>query len=86
MDLDAQYVINLVFVALGGLGRWVLNNVRQSISDLQVQDAALTEKVQRIEVIVVGEYVKREEMERMTSAIFTKLDRIEQKIDSKVDK
>ena len=86
MDLDAQYVINLLFVALGGLGGWVLNNVRQSISDLQIQDAALTEKVQRIEVIVVGEYVKREEMDRMTSAIFTKLDRIEQKIDSKVDK
>ena len=86
MDLDAQYVINLLFVALGGLGGWVLNNVRQSISDLQVQDAALTEKVQRIEVIVVGEYVKRDEMERMSAAIFTKLDRIEQKIDSKVDK
>ena len=86
MDLDAQYVINLLFAALGALGGWVLNNVRQSISDLQVQDTALTEKVQRIEVIVVGEYVKREEMERMTSAISTKLDRIEQKIDSKADK
>ena len=86
MDLDAQYVINLLFVALGGLGGWVLNNVRQSISDLQIQDTALTEKVQRIEVIVVGEYVKRDEMERMSGAIFTKLDRIEQKIDSKVDK
>ena len=86
MDLDPQHIINALFGAVGGLGGWVLNNLRQSISDLQIQDSALADKVQRIEILVAGTYVKREEMERMTSAIFTKLDRIEQKIDSKVDK
>jgi len=86
MELDPQHIINLLFSALGGLGGWVLNNVRQSISDLQIQDIALTDKVQRIEVLVAGTYVKRSELETMSGAIFAKLDRIEQKIDSKADK
>lgn len=84
--MDAQTAINIAIGLLGTLGGWVLNNLRDSISTLHKQDADLTEKVQAIEVLVVGNYVKRDDLDKMSGAIFAKLDRIEAKIDGKVDK
>jgi len=46
----------------------------------------LAAKVQTIEVLVAGSYVKRDDLDKLTHAIFVKLDKIEDKIDSKVDK
>ena len=42
--------------------------------------------MQKIEVLVVGDYVKRTEMDSLGAAIFAKLDRIENKLDKKADK
>lgn len=64
----------------------MLNNISNSIRTLQEQDIHLAEKVQDIEVLVAGAYVKRDEMQEMTKAIFKKLDRIESKLDLKADK
>jgi len=84
--VDAQTIINIMAGAIGILFGWVLNNVRQSVMQLQQQDQSLADKVQRIEVLVAGEYVKRDDMDKLTAAIFTKLDRIESKLDGKADK
>jgi hypothetical protein len=35
---------------------------------------------------VAGSYVKRDDMDKLTTALFTKLDKIEAKIDQKADK
>jgi hypothetical protein len=37
-------------------------------------------------VLVAGEYATREDFKSLSNAIFTKLDRIEDKLDAKVDK
>jgi len=58
----------------------------ESLKDLQVADKELVNKVARIEVLVAGEYVKKNDFQDFTKAIFMKLDRIEDKVDSKVDK
>ncbi len=39
-----------------------------------------------IEVLVAGDYVKKDEYSAMMNAIFAKLDRIEDKLDKKADK
>lgn len=57
-----------------------------SLADLRSADSRLTEKVQSIEVLVAGNYVRREDLDKMTDALFKKLDRIENKVDGKVDK
>lgn len=58
----------------------------QSLKELQAQDSKLADKVGNIEVLVAGQYVKRDDMNRDIMAIFAKLDRIEDKIDKKADK
>lgn len=86
MDLEPQAIINALFAVIGGLGGWVLNNLRRAIEGLRAEDSALAAKVQAIEVLVAGDYVRRDEMDRFAERLFSKLDRIEQKVDGKADK
>lgn len=57
-----------------------------ALRDLQKSDTKLAEKVSSIEVLVAGNYVKKEDFDKLGEAIFKKLDRIEDKLSEKVDK
>lgn len=84
--MDLQLAFNLAVGICGFLGGWILKHLYETIHDLQIVDAQLTDKVQAIEVLVAGQYVKRDDLERNINAIFAKLDRIEAKLDLKADK
>ena len=84
--MDTQTAFNIVLSLVAFLGGWVLNSLRDSIRALQKTDSELADKVQRIEVLVAGTYVKRDDMDKLGTALFQKLDRIELKLDGKVDK
>ena len=84
--MDAQTFINIAIGLVGTLGGWVLNSLKGSIEALQSADSSLAAKVQEIEVLVAGHYVKRDDLDKLSHALFTKLDRIEVKIDGKADK
>lgn len=80
--MDTQSAFNIVLSLVAFLGGWVLNSLRDNIRSLQVTDNELADKVQHIEVLVAGKYVTRDDLQ----ALFSKLDRIELKLDKKVDK
>jgi len=84
--MDAQTAFNILLGLVAFLGGWVLNSLRESIKSLQKSDSELADKVQKIEVLVAGQYVKRDDMEKMSSAIFIKLDKIYDLLDKKADK
>lgn len=81
-----QVVVNWILGGVGGLMGFILSAVWQSVKDLQVADVTLAEKVQSIEVLVAGSYVKRDDLDKLTVALFAKLDKIETKLDCKADK
>ena len=81
-----QTIVNWLLAGFGGLIGFLLNAVWQAVKDLQKADKDLTAKVAEIEVLVAGAYVKKDDLEKLSSAIFAKLDRIEDKLDGKVDK
>lgn len=83
---DYQTGFNIALSLAAFLGGWILNSVRESVKSLHDSDAVLTDKVQAIEVLVAGQYVKRDDLEKHIAAIFLKLDRIETKLDAKADK
>ena len=84
--MEAQTFINIAIGLVGALGGWVLNNLKTSIDELRTADSALADKVQHIEVLVAGTYVKRDDMEKLGNALFAKLDKIDAKLDGKADK
>lgn len=65
---------------------FLLNAVWQAVKDLQSADKQRVEKVSQIEVLVAGAYVRKDEFMSHITALFAKLDKIEDKIDTKKDK
>lgn len=88
--MDDQQVFNIVMSIsiglIGAMGGWLMRIMWQSLRDLKEGDSKLADKVGKIEVLVAGQYAKREDVDRMSSALFSKLDRIEDKLDGKADK
>lgn len=74
--------IGLISAMLG----WWLNNVWTSLKELQEADRELAEKVASIEVLVAGQYVTRDEFNTVLNQVFTKLDRIIEKLNEKADR
>ncbi len=81
-----QTVFNIAIAISGGLGGWWLKTMWNSLRDLQKADQKLAEKVAAIEILVAGQYVRKDDLDRLSDAIFKKLDKIEDKLDGKADK
>lgn len=72
-------ILNLI---LGGF----IKAMWDSYKELKKTDSELAEKVNQIEVLVAGQYVKRDDFDRIANQIFSKLDKISDKIDKKADR
>ena len=82
----SQEIFNWVLSGLGMLLGFVVKAMWDAVKDLQASDKDLADKVSKIEVLVAGEYVKKDEFNSIMLRIFEKLDHIENKIDGKADK
>ena len=83
---ELQVFFNIAITLIGFLGGWVLNSLKTSIEHLQAADKSLTEKVQAVEVLVAGHYVRRDDFDKISAEMFRKLDKIYDKLDGKADK
>lgn len=81
-----QTIINWLLAGFGGLIGFLLKGLWQAVKDLQAADKALAEKVGGIEILVAGDYVRRDDFQHTVEALFKKLDKIEDKLDKKADK
>ena len=81
-----QDLINAIIGIVGAGAGWWMKTMWESLHELQRADTSLVEKVGAIEVLVAGQYVRRDEVEKLFSAVFVKLDRIEDKLSGKADK
>lgn len=81
-----QTLVNWLLAGFGGLIGFLLNVVWQAVKDLQKADKVLADRVGEIEVLVAGSYITKTDFTSVTDAIFRKLDRIEDKLNKKVDK
>ena len=92
-----QTLINYIMAALAAAIGFILRVIWEGLRDLQRADLEIAGRVNQIQLLVAGEYVKKEDLERSASlqrdyfektvvAIFVKLDKIESKLDGKVDR
>ena len=84
--MDSQTIINTAIALVGFLGGWILKVIWEGVKDLQVVDKLLTEKVNTIEILIAGNYMSKQDFDKIAAAIFAKLDKIDDKLDRKVDK
>ena len=81
-----QMIINWLLAGFSALVGFLLNAVWQAVKDLQAADKVLADKVGSIEVLVAGDYLRRDDFTHMIETLFKKLDKIEDKLDKKADK
>ena len=81
-----QTIVDWLLAGFGALLGFLLNAVWKAVKDLQKSDKEIVEKVNQIEVLVAGAYVKKHDFMSHMAALFAKLDKIEDKIDKKADK
>jgi len=81
-----QNIINWAVAGFGALGGFVLKSVWDAVKDLQFADRRITDKLASIEVLIVGDYIKKEEFNTISNIIFIKLDKIMDKLEAKADK
>jgi hypothetical protein len=74
-----QQVFNIAIALVGALGGWWMKAMWDGLKDMSSQ-------VTNLQVMVAGQYVRREEFDKSMDSIISKLERIEDKIDKKVDK
>ena len=84
--MDNQQLFNVLFAIVGVLGGWWMKAMWEAVKSLEQADKQLANQVGELRVLVAGGYVKTEALDSLSKAIFTKLDRIEDKLDSKADK
>lgn len=82
----SQDIINWLLGGFGALIGFLLNAVWQAVKDLQAADKEIATKVSEIEVLVAGDCIKKDDFQNSIEALFKKLDKIEDKLDRKVDK
>lgn len=81
-----QTIINWLLGGFGAVLGFLLNAIWQAVKDLQTADKALADKVSSIEILVAGDYVRKDEQTSTNREIFSKLDKILDKLDTKQDK
>jgi len=81
-----QTLFNYALALCGALGGWVLKVIWDAVKDLQAADKVLVEKVNTIEILIAGNYMSKTDFDKIASAIFAKLDKIDDKLDRKADK
>ena len=81
-----QTLINWLLGGFGALIGFLLNAVWQAVKDLQAADTKLATKVSEIEILVAGDYLRRDDFTHTVGALFKKLDKIEDKLDGKADR
>jgi hypothetical protein len=84
--MEMQILLNFAFGIAGTVMGIMLNRLWSAVDHLTDQDIKLADKVQRIEVLVAGQYVQRHELDGFESRIVVRLDQIWHEMKGKADK
>jgi hypothetical protein len=81
-----QDIINLAISGVAALLGWLMRIIWETQKQQQQDTKTLSDKINSIEVQVVGKYITRDELAGVLNRIDHKLDTIADKLDTKVDK
>lgn len=81
-----QGLVNWLLGGFGAVLGFLLHSIWQAVKDLQIADSHLADKVAGIEILVAGQYAKRDDLNALSHALFAKLDKIHDLVQQKADK
>lgn len=69
--MDTQMFINILMILVAFFGGWFVRDIKK-INDSN------SERLRQIELLVTGQYITRQEFEQKMTAMFNKLDKIQE--------
>lgn len=75
--MEYQIYFNILAGIISVLAGWAMNIIWGSIKELQKSERLIVNKLNSVEVLVVGEYVRKPDMEKFAENISAKLDKLE---------
>ncbi len=81
-----QTLLNWLVFTLGAIMSAILHTIWGSVKDLRAEDKAISQKLAAIQILVAGDYIRKQEFDRVIDRLFVKLDSIEASLISKQDK
>ena len=84
--MESQGLFNIAVMCAGALGGFLIRSTLDSIKELKRTDEVLHKRVTEIASDIPATYVRRDDFIQHLNRIEKTLERIEEKIDDKVDK
>lgn len=75
--MDYQFLFNIALSAVAFLSVWIFTLLWETVKGLKAMDDKIATEVKRIEMSVVTEYSKRQDVEVAMARILEKVERIE---------
>jgi len=80
-----QSLVNAAIAAGGAAVSFILKRVFDEIDRMNKREQVIAEKLNNIEVLIAGNYIRREQFDSAMRMLETKLDRLDEKLSRKVD-
>lgn len=84
--MNQQDLFNIITGVCGMLGGWWLHTIWGEVKALREQDQNIQSRIGAVEVLVAGQYVRRDDLDKLSNMIFEYLRRIEDVVKHKADK
>ena len=81
-----QELLNWLMFAFGATISAIIATIWGAVKDLQKEDKLITEKLSAVQMLVVGDYVKKPDFDKVIDRLFKKLDKIDQSLTEKQDR
>jgi len=85
-NVTFQTLFNVAVALIAFTGGFVVNRLFNQLDNLTKQDKILSKEINKLNVSLPTFYVMKEDLQRLSDALFLKLDSIESKLDKKKDK
>lgn len=86
MTPEIQMLFDIVIGVASVFGGYMLKVILDSIKELRARDEGISRDISMLAITLPTNYTSKPDLERISDAIFKKLDRIEEKLDGKQDK
>ena len=84
--MDYQAAFNIILGGFSFLVGVLVTNIWKEIKQLQDNERETTVRISAIEVLVAGQYVKRDEYRQDMKELFGKINTIIERLDAKADR
>jgi hypothetical protein len=81
-----QVLLNWLVFTLGAIMSAILHTIWGAVKDLRAEDKVITQRVASMHILVAGDYIRKQEFDRVIDRLFVKLDSIEASLVSKQDR